>query len=437
MRIMKKRNISLVLMAMTFLSLALSSCLGDNDDDIVYTDDAAVTAFTLGTLNQYTHYTSSLGTDSIVKTTVTGSLYRFYIDQMKREIYNPDSLPYGTDAAHVVCTIVARNSGSVILEGLGDDNAVYYSSSDSIDFTQPRTIVVYSNSGKGSNRYTIRVNVHQQQPDVFNWALLSETPGATPFATEGYRHIVTFGQRMLTLQDNALWQADSWSEAPTWNKVCDVTGIRQLAGATPTHLYALNDEGRLVVSSNAPEDWASGIEWKEEQLDSDLSLLPDTEVRMVCLPSKTNRDTYHLVLVGSNSRLNTTDNMTVWSKVEENDAYAEQGRWFYYTPSTGNKNQLPGLSNLQLVAYDGGLLAFGTQADGTLSPLYLSRDMGITWPETKLVNLPEEFSPTDNAYGMTADSDNYLWLADGTKGKTWRGRLNRLGWKEVNKTVTE
>ena len=125
----------------------LASCLDDDVSETVYPSDAAITAFSLGTLNCYRTVKSSKGVDSTYKSNVTGSAYKFYIDQLNRTIYNPDSLPFGTDVAHVICTIASKNSGSVVIKNVDSDTLKYYNSTDSIDFTVPRQISVYSLDG--------------------------------------------------------------------------------------------------------------------------------------------------------------------------------------------------------------------------------------------------------------------------------------------------
>ena len=50
--------------------VTMTSCLGNGDDDTTVYSDMAITAFTLGTLNRYTHSTSSdTGNDTIIKST--------------------------------------------------------------------------------------------------------------------------------------------------------------------------------------------------------------------------------------------------------------------------------------------------------------------------------------------------------------------------------
>ena len=85
------------LCALTVGALMLISCLESDDDTTVY-GDAAITNFTLGSLNRYVHTKSSkTGNDTIVKSTVTGSAYKMNIDHFGQHIYNQTPLPVGTD----------------------------------------------------------------------------------------------------------------------------------------------------------------------------------------------------------------------------------------------------------------------------------------------------------------------------------------------------
>ena len=75
--------------ALSFATVCMmSSCLGDNDDtEIVYYDDTAITGLTLGTLK----YTDKADT-------INASGCKLQIDQYSGTITNaPDSLPVGTN----------------------------------------------------------------------------------------------------------------------------------------------------------------------------------------------------------------------------------------------------------------------------------------------------------------------------------------------------
>ena len=99
-----------------FSSLILTvSCLSDDSASYIYYSDTAITSFSLGTLNRTMWTKSSTGADSSYVEEIDGSDYHFYIDQAGRRIYNPDSLPVGTDAAHVICNIGSKNGGTVVI----------------------------------------------------------------------------------------------------------------------------------------------------------------------------------------------------------------------------------------------------------------------------------------------------------------------------------
>ena len=78
---MKRKFFAFILLLSAGLSL--SSCLSSDDDtNIEYTHDTAITAFSLGTMNRYYLGKTSDGTmDSTYATTIAGSNYKFYIDQ--------------------------------------------------------------------------------------------------------------------------------------------------------------------------------------------------------------------------------------------------------------------------------------------------------------------------------------------------------------------
>ena len=154
---------------MALVVALFSSCLKDSESTVTYSGDAAITAFSLGNLKKYTKVKAKNGSDSTAVATVSGSGYKFYIDQVERTIYNPDSLPYGIDAKHVLCTISSKNSGIITIKSMISDSLFYYRSEDSIDFSVPRTIQVNSLDGKNRARYTVKVNVHKEPADSFLW----------------------------------------------------------------------------------------------------------------------------------------------------------------------------------------------------------------------------------------------------------------------------
>ena len=88
-----------------------------------------------------------------------------------------------------------------------------------------------------------------------------------------------------------------------------------------------------------------------------------------------------------------------------------------------------------MVKYDDKVFAMGTVND-TLSLFYLSSDGGRTWIPQKSPYLHPNAIKADN-FSWVVDEDNYLWLICGGTGTVWRGRINRLGFKENQTSFTE
>ena len=243
---MKKIQIRIVLFAA--LTLLFSSCLSDDEEEVTYYGDAAITTFGLGTLNRTVH-----------TTTVSGSNYKCYIDQVNRVIYNADSLPTGTDIAHVLVTITAKNGGTITIKNLDSDTLTYYSSTDSIDFSVPRTIAVYAYTGNTTihTDYTVRLNVHQKESDKFAWtakgtySAFENTQGMKAYALGGrlYVFAATGGQTALYAADEA---DASWQQlTPDFNLAVPAADY-QNTGVSGGYLYLLTG-GNLLRSQNGSQ----------------------------------------------------------------------------------------------------------------------------------------------------------------------------------------
>ena len=109
------------------------------------------------------HTTSSAGADSVYKTTYAGSGYVFYIDQLTCDIYNVDSLPKGTDVAHVITTINTKNGGTAVWKSAISDTLTAYSSTDSVNL-QDGKVYVYGKNGDEDVCYSTAIG------DGRNWA---------------------------------------------------------------------------------------------------------------------------------------------------------------------------------------------------------------------------------------------------------------------------
>ena len=150
--------------ALSFATVCImSSCLGDNDDtEVVYYDDTAITGIKLGTLK----YADKADT-------INASGYVFQIDQYSGTITNaPDSLPVGTDLTKIVFSAVYplnTNTNYVFWKSLTSDSITTFSTADTLDFSQPRELYVFSSSGNFFKKYTVTIVAHKEIADTLIW----------------------------------------------------------------------------------------------------------------------------------------------------------------------------------------------------------------------------------------------------------------------------
>lgn len=464
---MKSKTINIAVLLAALFSLV--SCLDTNDGDYVYTDDSAVTAFSVTSAKKAVHVRASNGADSVYYTTATLTAYKFVIDQQRCVIYNPDSLPYGVDPTKLLVSANSLNSGSLVLKSMTSDSLSYLSTTDSLDFSKPRELQVYSLSGAAVRKYEVRVNVHQEPADKFNWTKLPN-PTAFTSATGVKSFVVTTAsgttRRFLLASDGTtttVYRADgddAWTAAtPDFNHtlaaetyrsaavkhdtlfVCDngvvmattdgntwtqqttaEAGVARIIAANPIRLYAYNNEGAMLSSDD------SGKTWKAASIDESASLLPNGEIAYATLPLATNPNAYRTLLIGSVPEASTTA-FSIWGKIDEGNAYSENQPWMFYDHNSLNRHELPIMNNVSALAYDGKMMVVGNDERVYLPAFYGSRDGGITWKADSVITSPLGFFVT-GPYTVSVDKDHFIWFVSGKTGETWRGRINRLGWKK-------
>ena len=457
----------------------LTSCLDDDSNEIVYPSDAAISAFSLGNLNRYVTYTSSKGSDSIVKSTVTGSKYKFYIDQVNRTIYNPDSLPFGTDVKHVICTIGSKNSAQVLLKSTISDSLFYISNSDSLDFSSPRELVVYSLNGKNVVHYTVNVNVHKEEADSFFWhnmtynqdfaeaigmKAIAHADHVYVFCSTGktgnifstdindganweplpwdekvmdtpdiHENVVPMGGHLYLYSHSTIWRTD---DCITWQP----TGggeLHRLVAASSTKLYALDEGDNLISSSD------EGATWVNEQLDTSSDLFPTTDLSFCCTSSRVDEDTEIITLVGNRAETIFPADVQahVWSKLADFSQFSTHDPWMYVNPNDVASRRLPRLASLNIVNYDNGIMAAGANGRGACEEkgfqrFYFSNDGGIYWNSSETCVFPNGFDCGD-VFTMTVDANNFLWLFCGRSGQVWKGRMSANSGKNNPTSFTE
>jgi len=468
---MKKMRWSLALLFSA--GFVFASCLNDNDRDITYYDDTAITAFTLGKLSLRVDSTTKDGKkDSVYYRKLDAKKYVFYIDQINKRVYNLDSLPYGVNQKKIVGTFSTRNAGVVTLKSLTSDSTAYYKNGqDSVDFTSERTFVVYSNSQKYSQKYTVDVRVHKQKPNDFKWNQLATVPafaslqglrvanagsmvlvfGSTGSGTVVYgspiadgktwaklvpsfspdanawQNAVSFNGTAYVLSGGRLWKSD---DATSWTDLgVAASAMSRLLGASNAGLHLLGTDGQLYLAKAGTTQIAS------QALAANSAYLPQQDFNMVVWDHSASDKTEQVVLLGNRTEAGHAGDSApvVWGKVFEYGQASSTQKWAYYN-SMEAEPRLPRMSNLQVVAHGPVLLAVGGAGMGAsssvqaLKDVYVSADGGLSWRTNRIYTMPTDIAKNTTHFAMGADKDNHIWLVCAGTGKVWRVRKNSVGW---------
>lgn len=465
--LMKRYFRPLTLVALAILLLA--SCLNSDDDYTLY-DDAALTAFSLTSAITYVVSTDSLGEDSVYTTTTTDVAdYPFTIDQYSGLVYNEDSLDKLVDATKMLCSFSTQNSGIALIQSLErTDSADYLSTSDTIDFSEPRIVKVYSTSGNYTRTYTITVNVHKEIADSFQWSRMSDFSDVKSFV--GMKAVYLKGDILLFGSDgnSTYLYTTSTSDGDSWEKQ-DVTfgpeaydsavanndtvfiideasllisedghsfeisaseiPVTKLFGGSTTGLYGFSADGEIMSTQDG------GLTWETEELADDADLLPTQNLSGCWLDMESLSNTEDAILVGNRS-IDTHYSDTIahaWRKIVEHNVDSKSYSWEHIYTDAKTESQLPRLNGLTVVKAAGELVALGGAGLGACSnkafkKIWVSHDHGASWQAGKYYTYPEDFVTSIAHFTAVADEDAHIWIICGTSGQVWKGRLNRMGW---------
>ena len=437
--------------ALITATLSLSSCLSSDETTVEYTHDTAITAFSLGSLDRYTK--TKAGKDTLLKANVKGSDYKFYIDQARRWIYNVDSLPCGVRDTAMLATISSKNNSPILLMDINkrDSVAAYYSSSDSINFSEPRLIRVYSSDYSAYAEYQVTVNVHKELPYEFKWHELAQNNsqlaafsdlkavacgdyiyvfGKTTDGTEVLKSAINNGSAWSSITMNVSLSSDAYqsavaldgelyisdggkvyasADAKTWALVSENADVKQLIGASSKNLYAYNTAAGISVSKD------KGVSWEQEKLDTDKAYLPTQNISMNVAGVLSAKDVENVMLLGTNDTITTTWLRTV-------DYANEDGQWNYLEIENNKSGKMPWLDQVITCAADTGFVALGSNGKW-----YKSQNAGLTWKQDAMVVLPAKFA-TEGRFAFCRDNQHYYWII--RNGYVWRGRFNIDGWSK-------
>ena len=370
-----KKYIHALCAALTFVVLYTSCMNSDDNSSAVVYDDMAITGFRLTSINRLVHSTTKAGKDTVIKKTLANPV-PFTINQETYEIYNVDSLPYGCDTKRVLATISSKNNGQIMIKSFVGDTLSFYRSTDSIDFSKPRVLEVYTSDLKAYRSYTVEVNVRQYDNSTMQWerVTLDELP-------------------------------DYGDDADEWEDIMAKEELRKFIGEGTVEAYAFDYDNKIMVSKD------DGATWVPDSVDGDTSLLPTQSCAFVSIPFGVNDSTDYQLMVGSCEKEKIES--VVWRKIAEFGYDYDPCKWVQIPSDPRNDYYLPKLEHISLLYYNGLILAIGSD-----KKIYQSRDKGITWKTSKAYTLPEGFDSKD----FIAFSDfEYIWIYARDTGEAWRG----------------
>ena len=394
----------------------------------------------------------------------------FSIDLKTGVIFNADSLPKGTDVSRLIPSITFANTMSkaelTFVKDFKETITVDYltNSTDSVDFSQPVKLDVTAQDGLASFSYTIKVNVHAQEPDSLMWTYLSKTDFPSmhdsPVAQKtiirdniSYSLIEEYnGDYTLSVCDDLM--KGEWMKTPLQ---LSFKPVIENFTATPEAFWILDSEGKLQTSTDGvtwnftgQEDWVSilggyansilGVKSENETLKHAIYPLQSDFVER---PVDEDFPVYNSSPLGvfesewaskpmAMLACGTTDDGNILNKVWAFDG----DKWGVIC-----ENTLPGLKSPMMVRYvvyrdtpqvftqrefDVWMLFGGITEDGELNKsIFISYDNGVNWTfAPKQMQLPKEMAYLEAAdaivarYDLTADLSEAWTVTDNTKTRT-------------------
>jgi hypothetical protein len=431
-----KKTFYVLILAVIAFPIIFSSCLGT--EEIVKSDDAKLKTFA------FAAHSSISGIESVV----------FTIDDANGVIYNIDSLAYQTVLNKLLPVITTYSTSKILING----SSTAWVVTDSIDFSTTNTATLrnYAEDGVAYKDYTIKVNVHQVDPDVWTWSNKIAIHNETTLAQVAYYFSVTSKGYVLVnnAQENLLWESSNgkdWSSSPALTNIpgtvkikkvvqhnnklylwaadkslwvstdgtasgfekIDGVSLQNLLFSLNGKLWGIKDGGEKFVSSALGYVWTDGV---------DLPFNFPTEDYSSITYKNSNSVNTGIVVGGqySNYCVWSTQNGTSWINYSNAPNYSFPN---YYKGST-------------IFSYDGNLYAInGTKHPLTDEPIeyfYLSENEGLTWTAVgEKVSVPTAFERRKNS-SVIVDASDFVWFiggesALGTEKDVWVARKNKLG----------
>lgn len=450
-----------ILISLFITTCAITACMDTDEMDYELSSNASITAFAIKDSITTYYQTEVNGVDTTLSKVIAGADYPFAINHSEGLIYNPDSLPVGTDVSKVVVEITADSDGVFIVA----EPDSLWKTTDTLNFTKPVLFKVMAQTGVYGRTYTAKINVHQQDPEEMSWQKMESnfsTDIQAQKAIYANNNIYVFADMgnqvaLTTSTDGKEWSAltdidipvkADYTSAMTWNNQLYILAENELYASTNglnwSKVETAQTMARLLANVNGENnkkliaadienyyiESTDGISWTRHELLPDN--FPVSQTNFASYPLNTNPNINRIVIIGNNEV--ETDTITsVWSQLNTESCWTELvPSHIVYT--------CPKLENASLIVYNNSLYTFGGpgQHNGKIeafSSFYQSEDNGISWDAVRQnLKFPEEFSSlyeeSEGNYSSIVDKDNFIWIMWGKSGEVWRGRINKLGFEK-------
>ncbi|OPZ27796.1 MAG: hypothetical protein BWZ00_01408 [Bacteroidetes bacterium ADurb.BinA174] len=431
--------------------LIFSSCLNSSQSDIELSHDPQIYSFSM---------TSTKDQNRVLSGT------KFTIDQINNKIFNQDSLPYLFHVDSIKLNIAGKSGYAIpkIVINLQDNDSAYiWNGKDSVAFKRLKAIETTAEDGKKVKLYEFKANIHQQDPYILNWSLISQNHLTTP--VEKQKTVLHAGKFVTYYKSGAMIKASTSlsSDGKNWVPVT-VSGLPATVKIN-TIFSVINGSASIVYAQDADNSIyksADGLVWSKITSDYPVSTIygklpsasgefailtavndagtlkfaltkdfatftlkcilpnefPITDFSAVSLENPTVFSAKYIILSGGKDKSNIVNNK-LWIVQEKEDEITH----LY-------KDSSIALQLSQLFLYDNKVYLMTYETGKNI--LYYSENYGLDWISGGTnQTLPDNFTGRIHASIIT-DSNNFIWIFGGESGiqvqivDIWRGRLNKL-----------
>lgn len=382
-------------------------------------------------------------------------------------IENADSMLYGTSLKRVVPRFTFASTPDAAYLTFPDGIYVL-TGSDTLDFTKDPIYLTIRSADKSNTKvYRIKPNVHQADPDLYEWNLLN---AGVYGEDDSEQRVLEFGGDFLMIASTGYSinmyrspDGESWSDLGSPTGLPAGTKVRQIVSNGNSLFYG--QDSMMYISTDAvnwtgtktkhpivttllywnKEVWSlttnDSLQYELATWSGDSLLMsglvpgdefPVSDFGSVSFLSSSMRERAMIIggFAENGSSLNTRWNIEYSTHIKENRGYRLQEFSMENAP-------FQSLTGLSVIWYNNQLQLFGG-VDEKMT--YLGRDFlistneGLTWTkaDTTKNRLPDVYQARQKQSVIVRDNTIYLFGgqdAQTTHSDVYKGRLNSIDWK--------